>query len=125
MQTNSITPAQKAQPAAPIFIGYDTYLASIGFMYPDYAPESHLMLLAYCQRNGYDPIGKEAYLYRDDEGHEIVLDATRAILIQRGYTPAKAQKCALDRNKLLHPSHQVAVRRNIAANRDYIQGGAQ
>lgn len=56
----------------------DTYLASIGSMYPDYAPESHLMLLAYCQRNGYDPIGKEAYLYRDDEGHEIVLDATRA-----------------------------------------------
>jgi len=51
--------------------------------------------------------------------------ATRAILIQRGYSPAKAQKCALDRNKLLHPSHQVAVRRNIAANRDYIQGGAQ
>ena len=25
MQTNSITPAQKAQPAAPIFIGYDTH----------------------------------------------------------------------------------------------------
>ena len=74
MHTNSITPAPKAQPTTLD----DTYLASIGFMYADFAPESHLMLLAYCQRNGYDPINREAYLYRDDEGHEIVLDATRA-----------------------------------------------
>lgn len=36
--------------------------------------------------------------------------ATRAMLIQRGYSPDKAQKCALDRN--------------IAANMDVIQGGA-
>ena len=50
--------------------------------------------------------------------------ATRAMLIQRGYSPAKAQKCALDRNKLLHPAHQVAVRRNIELNREYITGGA-
>jgi len=50
--------------------------------------------------------------------------ATEAALIARGYTPARAHKCALDRNKLLHPSHQAAVRRNIAANRDYIVGGA-
>ena len=56
----------------------ETYLQAISFMYADFAPESHLMLLAYCQRNGYDPINREAYLYRDDEGHEIVLDATRA-----------------------------------------------
>ena len=50
--------------------------------------------------------------------------ATEAALIARGYTPARAHKCALDRNKLLHPAHQIAVRRNIALNRDYIQGGA-
>lgn len=50
--------------------------------------------------------------------------ATRAMLIQRGYSPAKAQKCALDRNKSLHPAAQAAVRRNLSLNRDYIQGGA-
>ena len=49
--------------------------------------------------------------------------ATRAMLIQRGYSPAKAQKCALDRNKSLHPAAQAAIRRNIAANMDYIAGG--
>jgi len=47
--------------------------------------------------------------------------ATRAMLIQRGYSPAKAQKCALDRNKSLHPAAQAAIRRNIAANMDYIK----
>ncbi|MBU6360186.1 MAG: hypothetical protein KGS46_09185 [Chloroflexi bacterium] len=51
--------------------------------------------------------------------------ATKAALIARGYTPAKAQKCALDRNKSLHPAAQAAVRRNLSLNRDYIQGGAQ
>jgi len=50
--------------------------------------------------------------------------ATEAALIARGYTPARAHKCALDRNKLLHPAAQAALRRNIAANRDYIVGGA-
>lgn len=50
--------------------------------------------------------------------------ATRAKLLAQGYTPAKAQKCALDRNKSLHPQAQAAIRRNIAANMDYIQGGA-
>ena len=43
------------------------------------------------------------------------------MLIQRGYSPAKAQKCALDKNKSLHPQAQAAVRRNIAANMDYIK----
>lgn len=51
--------------------------------------------------------------------------ATKAALIARGYTPAKAKKCALDRNKSLHPAAQAAIRRNIAANHDYIVGGAQ
>ena len=53
--------------------------------------------------------------------------ATRAMLIQRGYSPDKAQKCALDRNKSLHPAAQAAVRRNWALNGEYInaQGGAQ
>jgi len=51
--------------------------------------------------------------------------ATKAALIARGYTPAKAQKCALDRIKSSHPAARAAIRRNLSLNRDYIQGGAQ
>ena len=51
--------------------------------------------------------------------------ATKATLIARGYTPAKAQKCALDRNKSSHPAARAAIRRNLSLNRDYIVGGAQ
>ena len=47
--------------------------------------------------------------------------ATRAKLLAQGYSPAKAQKCALDRNKSLHPAAQAAVRRNWQLNNDYIK----
>lgn len=67
-------------------------------------------------QNNYNPTHLQTW--------QAAVAATRAKLLAQGYSPAKAQKCALKRNKLLHPSHQIAVRRNIAANMDYIQGGA-
>jgi len=50
--------------------------------------------------------------------------ATEAAMIAKGHSLAKAHKWALKKARPLHPSAQAAVRRNIAANRDYIQGGA-
>ena len=50
--------------------------------------------------------------------------ATEAAMIAKGHSLAKAHKWALKKARPLHPSAQAAVRRNIAANRDYIVGGA-
>lgn len=74
MQTNSITPAQKAQTATAVW--------------------------------------------------QAAIEANEARLIAQGFNEKKAHKLALAKARPLHPSHQIAVRRNIAANRDYIVGGA-
>jgi hypothetical protein len=50
--------------------------------------------------------------------------ATEAAMIAKGHSSAKARKWALKKARPLHPSAQAAVRRNIAANRDCIVGGA-
>jgi len=56
---------------------------------------------------------------------QAAIAANEAKLIKQGFKKDKAHKLALAKARPLHPSHQIAVRRNIAANRDYIQGGAQ
>jgi len=56
---------------------------------------------------------------------QAAIAANEAKLIAQGHKPAKARKLALAKARLLHPAAQAAVRRNIAANRDYIVGGAQ
>lgn len=55
---------------------------------------------------------------------QAAVKATEAAMIAKGHSIAKAHKWALKKARPLHPSAQAAVRRNIAANRDYIQGGA-
>lgn len=55
---------------------------------------------------------------------QAAIAANEAKLIASGTKPAKAHKLALAKARLLHPAAQAAIRRNIAANMDYIQGGA-
>ena len=55
---------------------------------------------------------------------QAAIAANEAKLIAQGHKPAKAHKLALAKARPLHPAAQAAVRRNIAANMDYIQGGA-
>ena len=55
---------------------------------------------------------------------QAAIASNEAKLIAQGHKPAKAHKLALAKARPLHPAAQAAVRRNIAANRDYIVGGA-
>ncbi|MBU6362551.1 MAG: hypothetical protein KGS46_21270 [Chloroflexi bacterium] len=54
---------------------------------------------------------------------QAAIAANEAKLIAQGFKPAKAHKLALAKARSLHPAAQAAVRRNIAANMDYIAGG--
>lgn len=67
-------------------------------------------------QNNYNPTATAVW--------QAAVAANEAKLIASGTKPAKAHKRALAKARLLHPAAQAAVRRNIAANRDYIQGGA-
>ena len=51
---------------------------------------------------------------------QAAIAANEAKLIAQGFNGKKAHKLALAKARSLHPSHQATVRRNIAANRDYI-----
>lgn len=53
------------------------------------------------------------------------VDTIEAMMVAKGHSAAKAHKLALAKARLLHPAAQAAIRRNIAANHDYIVGGAQ
>ena len=67
-------------------------------------------------QNNYNPTATAVW--------QAAIAANEAKLIANGTKPAKARKLALAKARRLHPAAQAAVRRNIAANHDYIQGGA-
>ena len=67
-------------------------------------------------QNNYNPTATAVW--------QAAVAAAEAKLIASGIKPAKAHKLALAKARLLHPAAQAAFRRNVAANHDYIQGGA-
>lgn len=67
-------------------------------------------------QNNYNPTATAVW--------QAAVAATEAKLIAQGYKAEKARKLARAKARLLHPAAQAAVRRNIAANHDYIVGGA-
>ena len=67
-------------------------------------------------QNNYNPTAAAVW--------QAAVAATEAKLIAQGYKAEKARKLARAKARLLHPAAQAAVRRNIAANHDYIVGGA-
>ena len=55
---------------------------------------------------------------------QAAIAANEAKLIAQGFKPAKAHKLALAKARSLHPAAKAKLVRNIAANHDYILGGA-
>lgn len=50
--------------------------------------------------------------------------AIEATMVAKGHYAAKAHKLALAKARSLHPAAKAKLVRNIAANHDYIVGGA-
>lgn len=52
------------------------------------------------------------------------VDTIEAMMVAKGHSAAKARKWALAKARSLHPAAKAKLVRNIAANHDYILGGA-